>query len=1148
MPTITQIVPPKVRTEAEERAALRPENPPSASKALALALETEWSTGWASRQIDRAGFAADDNWALTKENLEELTDGLPPEYWEDFAGSVSRDHALRIREQNLDLYAKRSELAKLGWKGTALRVAAAVSDPVDITIGVAAGALTGGTGAAAGLATKVSRVGNMLVNGLIGGAAALPVQAYISSQDPEQDEYDVLFSAIGGFGGGAITGALLNRAVAKSTKDLDFNAVTHAMGAASQNGIYSDPKLMEAIAVSPDGRLAFKTHVDGTRQREMVEHMIRTSPLDEEADAATIAELRSMDPVEAVNSLVDESNRRAIVSELGPEPTAEELGVTKPTGASTEPTDAPPPDTRRAGDFYPERASTAPAIWRRFRHSFASILGDDEFDGSSIQFFAAQADDALPRKGGVPSQISATVWTDREHRRIVSEAYRGLDNSFSKWASEPSNGVSVTNRLRKRTEFENAVGRAMRDDPRYIPAGPLKDAVTASRKAIDEAFDLAKRHGLPGFETLEKSSTYFPRIYSASLIQKAKRLYGDDEVDRLFAQAILNSQPKLDPSLAAKIGKGVQRAVLDPDRLTDYEKGAITAGERGDLIEAVLRENGIDEETILDVLYAVKPGSPEAATVSRAKHRIRLDEGTTIETANGRLTFADILDNNVGRVVNGYARQLSGASAAHRTYQLVSKGPEDIVANWDQAARRLKNQLREAGVSEKKIENAIGLARTLDRSVRGLPMDETFSKTTRDNMRRIRSINHIALSGGFGWAQVPEIAQVVGEAGIRATFAQLPTLTRIFKVAREGGKLDDEFLRTIEATFGTGTDRLLARFTDPLEDAADQLDMFSRRADTLLHAGQRVANDLSLTAPITMLSQRISVASALQFVWQAASRDTKLSASKLATMGLSDADWSKIKAAVRDETGKAVKVERGPLLGKRVADYKFHEFKDEAAATLLIDTVDRWTKQMIQKTDIGNLPPWMSKDWGKLLFQFKSFAFTAWEKQLLRGVYAHDARTFSAFGMATGLAAIVYTARTHVNSVGRADREEYLAKKLSDRAIIAAAFQNAGYSSLLPSFIETFNKSTGGPPIFTARHTGLDANLLSLDNNPTISNLNASVRLFGDALAPILPWSESSTFTQKEANGASRLIPYRNVIGIRNVIDAMISQLPESEQ
>lgn len=1288
MPTITQIVPETPKPETARAAykgapvdLLAKAGAPSrltGAQAVQAAIESEWSTGWAARQIDRSRFEADPSWSLTRENLEPLIEGLPPEYWEEFSSAVGQDHALKIREQLVDLSVKRQKLAELGWKGTALRIGAAVIDPVDVTIGIAAGALTGGVGAAAEIATQANRLRRLVTAGVVGSASAIPVQAYLSANDPEQDGWDVLYAGLGGFGGGLLGGALEHRAAAIARKDLDFNAVEHAMGAASPRGIYSDPKLMQDLGAGADGRLYFKGHVTGERQRELLEHMIRTSPLDEEADAATIAELRAMDPIEAVNSLVDESNRRAIVSDLGPESLVSDQAGAAPASLVTDqaplrlfyrgtdpertdriaepfeaalgktfaaravesarmygpsietiaakpeakildqeskefwkvigkkrppnshigsvpgslvdnvnnairkaqaagydavsftsdsdigtvilnegafirkfdPSPKPPPpptDTRRAGDFFPERASTAPAIWRKVRHSFASILGDPEFDGSSLQFFASQAEDALPRAGGAPSQVAATAWVHREHRKILADAYRGMDNSFAKWAADPSNSVGPLNRLAKRRDFDEAVGRAMREDPSMIPAGPIKDAAAHARRAIDNAFDTAKRHGVLGFAELEKRADYFPRIYSLSAISKAQKLFGADEVERLFATAIQGVSPELDPEKAARIGRAMIQSITDPDVLTDTEKGLLTAGERGDLLEEVLRENGIDEDTILDVLYAVKPGSPEAATISRAKHRVRLDEGTSIETAQGRLSFSDLLDNNVQRVTNGYVRQLTGASAAHRTYQLVAKGPEDIVSNWQQAAGRLKNQLREAGVSDKKIEKALNLARTLDRSVRGLPMDEVFSKDARDWMRRVRAFNHIALSGGFGWAQLPEIANIVGENGIRAVYQQLPTLTRIFKTAREGGSLSDDLLRTIEATWGTGTDRIMGRFSDPLEDAADKLDMAGRRIDGLLHAGQRLANDISGAAPVTILSQRMAVASSLQWLWQSASRDVKLSADKLATIGLTEADWTTVKAAVRDEIGKAVRIERGPLLGKRVADFAPHKFKDQNAAALLIDSVDRWSKQVIQQTDIGNLPPFLSKDVGKLLFQFKTFAFTAWEKQLLRGVYAHDARTMTAFGLTTAAAGLVYTARTWVNAQGREDKEEWLRERLSDRNIIAAAFQNAGYSSLLPTFIESFNRTTGGPPIFTARHTGLET-AISLDNNPTISNLNALYRTFGDALAPVLPWSESQTFTQKEAQQASRLIPFRNIIGLRNAIDSLIQKLPESEQ
>ncbi|WP_164079209.1 hypothetical protein, partial [Stenotrophomonas maltophilia] len=63
-------------------------------------------------------------------------------------------------------------------------------------------------------------------------------------------------------------------------------------------------------------------------------------------------------------------------------------------------------------------------------------------------------------------------------------------------------------------------------------------------------------------------------------------------------------------------------------------------------------------------------------------------------------------------------------------------------------------------------------------------------------------------------------------------------------------------------------------------------------------------------------------------------------------------------------------------------------------------------------------------------------------------------------------------AQTHLQSLGREDREKFLEKRLEPRKLAVAAFQRAGFSSLLPGAWDNAMFLGGMDPLFDTRVTG----------------------------------------------------------------------------
>lgn len=814
-----------------------------------------------------------------------------------------------------------------------------------------------------------------------------------------------------------------------------------------------------------------------------------------------------------------------------------------PARAPIDPPEPPAPTApKQPGDLDLTWATPARASWRFIRRSFASILGGSV--SPEVRLAAtAMADDALLKEDGTGTRVAASTWTHRETQRRLAGWRRTMDNSLGEWLSDRK--VSIRNRRAESERFAREVGEAVRS-----PAGTFTDphinaAADATRRILADTLETAKRHGVRGLENVETADTYLRRVWNPQQLNRATQLHGDDAVRRLFAQAIREGSG-LEEGEAAAVANAMLRTVRDLDKYVDADKSRLAAGEAPELLREILEAEGWSPEKIQNTLDRVTPRGDKGGDVGPAKRRALMDEHAAIDTPAGTLRLMDLMDSDVNRIVPGYVRQMLGAAAASEVYRVVG-GPDRIepIRTFQQMKDRLVRRMNAAGMKPQQVEKELGLLETLDRHVRGLPLARTTTATT--IMRRLRGLNYVRLAGQFGFAQIPEMAGIVAEGGLRATLASVPSLGRIFRKARSGVRLDDDLLATLEMATGLGTDRLLNRFNDRMEDATGAVEQAGEGVDRLLHGAMRLSGDLSGMSQINMASQRLAAVAAVQKWWGYASSGRTPSAKRLATMGFSEDQGRRIVAAMREEAdaGRGVKVVRGPLFGRRVADIDFGSWRDQDAAAMLVDGIDRWARRVIQHNDIGNLHPWMVTDLGRTLLQFRTFTIAAWEKQLLHRLQTRDLEAFTSASFGMTLAGIVYAAQTQLQSIGEPDREEFLRKRLSTSAIARAAFARSASSSLLPSVIDTGAFMAGEGPYFSFRQTGLSNQLLSVDSTPTAQLVNTGFQAGRGVLTSA---RTDRQFDRQDFNAAASLLPFQQVLGIRNVLRSYAATLPERDE
>lgn len=214
---------------------------PSYVEGAGLAVGAEWVGSWAMQAAGQAEFAPDLSFKYDDELWNELTEGLPEDYVEPLFGAVSEAHARAIAANARQALETEEQLGLLGGTGVALRIGAAILDPVAIGAAI----LTDGAVAPAVVTAKATRLERALRHGASAGITNSALEGFIATQDPGRDASDVLTAGMLGFAVGGAAGAIIGRS------EVDRKIATTAREYLNET---PDGNIGAARAVGPDGQ------------------------------------------------------------------------------------------------------------------------------------------------------------------------------------------------------------------------------------------------------------------------------------------------------------------------------------------------------------------------------------------------------------------------------------------------------------------------------------------------------------------------------------------------------------------------------------------------------------------------------------------------------------------------------------------------------------------------------------------------------------------------------------------------------------------------------------------------------------------------------------------------------------------------------
>jgi len=1046
----------------------------SALEGARRALANETATGWIFRT--HQDYAPDPNFVPSRD-LKEIAKDIPTAYLKNFELAVSAKHAEKIRDDILADMEYERKMEAMGWKGTGLKIGASILDPAGWLLAVAAGP-------AFGVGEKGSRVANALAGLMDGASTGVLQQAIITSQKPTDTVDSLIYAGLGGaIFGSAFGGALKPRIV---------------------------PEIQDAI------RAAAKPAM------EDIEAKASEAGSAGAANAGTAGGLRNPVKMEAE-------------------------------------------DWMTAGD---RDGSWIDRAMDKLRFSFAGKFLSSE-NPLTRAIGNVLVDDAVGnKKGGNTFAVSMEQkLVDLQATTPVYQAYKSSWDAFAE-----RNGFSY---VKKNFGDEEAKFRAQitdyitNKDPMLVFDKEVAQVGEAIREMHKKYVELANNPGLRD-GTVRRSITGFEDIsnfdWQHYIMRKASHhkmndfiaRFGDNAGINLIKEAIIDARlsngKQLDQRITQKVAETwwkTQRDLMANQRL-DMAR-AWSMQDRGKLVDLLKNEAGLSDDDIRQFLDDLVADKKDPSGTARGKDRVFMNENYAARMADGSVVrVRDLLEDDALMLATHYSRQMSGQIAFAR---MRVKNPEfgkggptsadewlvDGLATDTEWTNFLKtHQAVWDLVRPDNKAKAMSELKDLEfvrRHIMGIPQEEEGGNLAL-SLRMLRDYNFVRAMNQVGFAQVAELGNTLGYAGVRAFIDGMPSFKSLWRDARTG-KLNDELAQELEYITAAGTDVLRHSVNPRLDEFGSMFDATGsskivRGLDDALQYGKKVTQTISLMGPVNTYLQRwASRAMAAKFV-NAAKLGKEISEHRLMDMGID----KKMARRIYDQINTHAKFTSATESGRTLRILDLENWTDMKARASFENALFRTSRQIIQENDIGQINRFIGGPLGKVLFQFRSFMLAAWEKQFLHGIAMRDWNTVSMFTATTLLGGLGYIGQTYLQSIGRGDRDEFLEKRLDSARIGAAAFQRAAWSSLIPMAVDNSLKVLSMDPVFDTRASGLPSQ--GLISNPTL-NIVDNAYTFARGVTGAMAGDD---FTQREARAGASLWFFQNFMPIQWTLNAMIADLP----
>lgn len=488
----------------------------------------------------------------------------------------------------------------------------------------------------------------------------------------------------------------------------------------------------------------------------------------------------------------------------------------------------------------------------------------------------------------------------------------------------------------------------------------------------------------------------------------------------------------------------------------------------------------------------------------------------------------DFLENDMELIMRRYTRTMAaeveladkfGRADMKDQFDEITREYEELRANATTPAERERLNLLE----KRDVDNLAAFRDMIRGTYRASEEGSVWSKITRAAL----TWNYIRLLGGVTLTSLADTARIIGVHGVRATMREaLPALTRGLKAA----KISVQDGRDL----GAITERVLQSRLASLADLQDPYAYGSKFERMLSNASNGFSkltllgwwNDTMKTVASVMTQNRM-MRNALD--WQGAG---KIEQNYMAYLGIDEDMASRIAGQFR----KHGMQEEG-IYGANVADWD-----DELAARTWGAALNKDVDRTIITKGVADTPLWMKTNWGKLIFQFKSFMLASHQRILIAGLQERPHRFAEQMLMGTTMGMMI----AYLKMVERGDTDEADALVNNPGRWVADGLDRSGIFSIIFDATNTADKvvsSYGGPNIGINRlFSEIAGDENSAGGSTRYASRNAtgavggpSLGIFED-LANIAASIGKQDFTKGSVNAMIRQIPGATLPGFRTAI------------
>lgn len=465
-----------------------------------------------------------------------------------------------------------------------------------------------------------------------------------------------------------------------------------------------------------------------------------------------------------------------------------------------------------------------------------------------------------------------------------------------------------------------------------------------------------------GFTKKRKVKHYIPHIWQSNKLLSVINKHGEHKVEELFTRAYQSSSTNnINPT--------------SPDKARELAKRQIQW----------IKDQG---ENPTDQFIPVAD--------SRAKQRLDLD--TTMEFEG--LSILDLLDNEVISVANKYSNRVAGWVGLSESTDGMLTSQLDI------------DSLKKNLIQEGKDKN-IG-TKTYEQYYDDL-IDLMFGRPTRgglnQELRQLKDLTALTRMGGLGTAQAIETGQVITRSVLN-TFSSEPVVRKVMKMARVKEGEEAELIREIQSISNITDDfEWIDRQSVHLDQAelekikrARQLSLWIADKATFGKHKAPASRLLGKTTgynAIRRFQSRITQASfAVDVAKHFKDKSGKMGNARMADVGLTDANG--VDLELQEVFDNLVEYGADGLLKKLNVDKWPESARKKFQYALLRDEA-----QQIQRTHVGELPPWMNKPLMALAFQFRQMPIVATNKQMSRSLAFADKEAVTATMLNAAMSGLV---------------------------------------------------------------------------------------------------------------------------------------------